>query len=114
MAKPFSPENIQATLFRIRETHNQHATRFGYECNLCGEAPTCPELLEEIWEAVKPQPKLIKHTHKGQTFTKSTALLCFHCAELRLNRSITVEDLKPHVRNYALVMMVRRAKESVR
>jgi hypothetical protein len=45
----------------------------------CGHAPTCPMLRDDIWERV----------------SRGTRFLCWPCVEIRLQRQLTKEDMRP-------------------
>lgn len=54
-----------------------------WKCEECNSAPDCPMLKNKIWDTLTPRADL----------------LCITCAELRLGRRITLDDLLPCVGN---------------
>lgn len=61
-------------------------------CDDCGRPPDCPQLHDGIW---------------GRIANKN-ALLCIRCAEQRLRRQITVDDLRVCPANNATILLIRR------
>lgn len=82
---------------RYRETM-QSRTRpsYGYEGCACGATPTCPMLRDEIWPTIS----------RGDRF------LCWACAEERLGREITIDDLGTCYEDLAVKRLAKKMQES--
>jgi hypothetical protein len=65
-----------------------------YECVDCGGNPDCPMLLDSIWAGVAAR----------------SDFLCVSCVERRLDRRLTLADLKPCGLTRTILKMVERAQ----
>lgn len=66
-----------------------------FECKDCSGIPECPMIVDEVWTKIGP---------------KRDFLLCMECAEKRLGRLFTFEDLSNVPFNRTTRVMLQRAK----
>jgi hypothetical protein len=106
----------------------------GNRCAVCHGSPTCPQIADDLWQRISPANEIRAefcahcdhHTdHHYPTPTNTYVrccndctcprfevqhdMLCFECAEKRLGRLFTLDDLQPCVGNYAPYVMQQRA-----
>lgn len=111
-----------------RDAERMKTSRDGtpWRCVSCGNAPTCPMLNTETWDATfaaAPKAPATCMCHEGVRGRHHTRcglgdrphkLLCLDCAEKALGREITVEDLSPCIANYATYVLVSRVFDAAR
>lgn len=95
-----------------------------FACADCGMNATCPMLTEEVWGPISPRLNDLCNScgnyhdrenparHQWSGRNSSRDLLCLECAEKRLGRQLTLDDLFPCLGNYAqFTMQTRVIKE---
>lgn len=100
---------------RIRDRRASHTfdeVRVVYDggCADCDRMATCPMLHDELWETIAP-PEHHYMLPRGRLSTKGVSLLCRGCAEKRLGRAITPNDLLPCRANVAEYEAFERERE---
>lgn len=76
-------------------------------CRICNSTSTCPMLEDHIWKQISPGGSPACRVD-GVAVPRVPDLLCLECAETRLGREITVNDLYPCAGNYAFAVMLNR------
>jgi hypothetical protein len=106
----------QADADRIKGAQHSNLQRHEKMCADCGKNPTCPQLLDVLWTSISPRHNDICRTcgrpgndHEVRHIFTPADFLCLECAEKRLGRQLTLDDLQPCIGNYAHFVMQSRA-----
>lgn len=108
----------QEDVNRIRDRMTEGWLAQDFVCAICGKAPFCPMIHDELWAKITPYPndtpREVRDALIGDGLRKGiNDLLCFECAEARLGRQLTVEDLLPCGTNYMIMVFTTRLQEDI-